>query len=79
MIISKNPYTGEEIAQIEEFTKEEIDQALSSAEKAFKSWSKTDMVYRSKLMMNAASELKENSKEYAQTITREMGKPIKQA
>ena len=79
MIISKNPYTGEEIAQIEEFTKAEIDQALSSAEKAFKSWSKTDVVYRSKLMMNAASELKENSKEYAQTITREMGKPIKQA
>ncbi len=79
MIISKNPYTGKEIAKIKEYTKTEINKALDQAANTFESWRKTDFVYRSKLMMSAASELKKNKNEYAKTITQEMGKPITQA
>ena len=79
MIISKNPYTGEEIASVKEFTKKEIDNALDAANNRFESWKKTDFKDRSKLMLQAAVELKKNKKGYAETITREMGKPISQS
>lgn len=79
MIISKNPYTGEEIASFEELNEEQIDEALKSANSRFSSWKKTSFAERSKLMKAAAEELNKNKKEYAQNITQEMGKPIKQS
>lgn len=79
MIISRNPYTGEEIASIKEFTKKEIDKALETANKRFDSWRNTSFEERTKFMLAAAKELKKNKQEYAETITLEMGKPISQA
>ena len=79
MIISTNPYTGEKLREHKEFTSEDIDKALSKADSAFKKWKKTDFSERSKLMKNASEELKKNKREYAEVITREMGKPIKQS
>src|SRR5680860_635346 len=79
MIVSRNPYNGEEIAKVKAFSKKEIDEALEVASNRFKSWKNTSFSSRSKLMMNVAKELKENKEEYAKTITLEMGKPITQA
>ncbi|WP_373058261.1 NAD-dependent succinate-semialdehyde dehydrogenase [Zunongwangia sp. H14] len=79
MIVSKNPYNGQEIQKFEEYTKDQIDEALEKATLTFKSWRKTSFTERSKLMKAAAEELKENKQEYAKDITLEMGKPIKQA
>lgn len=79
MIVSKNPYTGEEIKKFHELTSDEIDKALERAEERFHSWKNTSFEERSKLMRNAAEELKKNKEEYASDITNEMGKPIKQA
>jgi len=79
MIISINPYTGEEIARVKEFTKIEIDNALDTANHRYESWKKTDFNYRSALMLRAAIELRKNKIEYAETITKEMGKPISQS
>jgi len=79
MIISRNPYNGEEIAQIKEYTKADIDKALDLADNTFKSWKNTTFKHRSDLMMKAAAELKKNKAEYAKMITLEMGKPISQA
>ncbi|MFO7719139.1 MAG: NAD-dependent succinate-semialdehyde dehydrogenase [Gillisia sp.] len=79
MIISKNPYTGEEVGRIKESTKTEIDTILEEGAKRFNTWKKTDFKHRAGLMKNAAKELISNKKEYAETITREMGKPISQA
>lgn len=79
MIKSKNPYTGDEIAEIKDFSSEEIKDALEVANERFKSWSKTNFNHRAELMNRAAKELRENKKEYAETITREMGKPIQQS
>lgn len=79
MIVSRNPYNGEEIASIKKFSKKEINEALNVADNRFKTWKQTSFSERSKLMMAAAEELKKNKKEYAEIITLEMGKPISQA
>ncbi len=79
MIISRNPYSGEEIASIKELSKKEINETLEIAQNRFKSWRNTSFAERSKLMLAAAKELEKNKAEYAKTITLEMGKPINQA
>lgn len=79
MITSQNPYTGKQIAEIKEFDTEEIKQALEKAHNRFKTWRKTGFTERAGLMKKAADELRKNKKEYAETITKEMGKPITQS
>ncbi len=79
MIISRNPCTGEEVARLKESTKTEIDAILEAASKRFETWKKTDFKHRADLMKNAAKELISNKQEYAETITKEMGKPISQS
>lgn len=79
MILSRNPYNGEEVGRIKESTKTEIDTILEAASKRFETWKKTDYKHRAGLMRNAAKELISNKQEYAEMITKEMGKPISQA
>ncbi|HEY9185651.1 MAG TPA: NAD-dependent succinate-semialdehyde dehydrogenase [Salegentibacter sp.] len=79
MIISKNPYNGEEIFKIKEFTKKDIDNALANAEERFNSWKSISFGERAELLQNLAKELKRNSREYATDMSLEMGKPISQS
>tara|TARA_R100000789_G_scaffold71135_1_gene66906 strand:- start:1609 stop:2967 length:1359 start_codon:yes stop_codon:yes gene_type:complete len=79
MIISRNPYTGEEISNHHELSDTEVEKCIQKAHSRFKSWKETSFAERSNLMMKAAKELKDNSQEYAEAITKEMGKPITQA
>lgn len=79
MIISQNPYTGEKLKEHKEFSSEDIDKALQKANSVFKDWKKTSFSERSQLMRKAAEVLKKHKQEYAETITREMGKPITQS
>jgi succinate-semialdehyde dehydrogenase/glutarate-semialdehyde dehydrogenase len=79
MIISRNPYTGEEISSHHELSDNEVEKSIKKAHSRFKSWRETSFSERSNLMMKAAKELKDNSREYALAITEEMGKPITQA
>ena len=79
MIVSQNPYTGEILKEHREFTSEDIDKALEKADSEFKQWKKTEFSKRADLMLKAAEELKKNKQEYAETITKEMGKPISQS
>lgn len=79
MIISTNPYTGEKLSSHKELTKKEIEDALNAAHERFGTWKKTSFKKRATLMLKAAQELKANKKEYAETITKEMGKPISQS
>ena len=78
MILSKNPYTGETLQEHREFTSEDIDKALEKARfHISKSGKKPHFPERADLMLKASEELKKNKQEYAETMTREMGKPIK--
>ena len=79
MIISKNPYTEEKLEEHRESTSEDIDQALEKATVVFHEWKSTSFSFRSNLMLKAAEELRENKQEYAEDITKEMGKPITQS
>lgn len=79
MIISKNPYNGEEIARYQEDNTSAIDQKLQYAQDAFHSWKSVSFRERTLLMEKAAEDLINNKEEYAEMITREMGKPISQA
>jgi succinate-semialdehyde dehydrogenase/glutarate-semialdehyde dehydrogenase len=79
MMTSKNPYTGEELKQFEEMTSQEIDKSLKTAENSYQEWRKTSFKQRADLMRKAAAELRKNDTEYAETITKEMGKPITQS
>lgn len=79
MIVSKNPYTGEELKKFEEMSPEAVDKVLTTAEAAFKKWRKTGFSERARLLQKAAGELRKNKQEYAETITKEMGKPITQS
>lgn len=78
-MVSKNPYTGEELKKFEEMSKEEIDGALELADSAFRKWRKNSFNERAGLLKKAAGELRKNKREYAETITLEMGKPITQS
>lgn len=79
MIISKNPYNGEILSEHKEFSSEEISKALGKADAAFKDWRKTSFAERSRLLLKVADVLKQNKQEYAETMTKEMGKPISQS
>lgn len=79
MVKSINPYTGEELAKFNELTKSEVNKKLKIADKTFENWRHTSFEERSSLMLNLAGVLKKNKKEYAKTITLEMGKPISQS
>ena len=76
---SLNPYTGKELKTYKNHTKKEISEIIDKADAGFYSWRKTSFSERKKLMLAAASELKKNKIEYAETMTLEMGKPISQA
>ncbi|HER40983.1 MAG TPA: NAD-dependent succinate-semialdehyde dehydrogenase [Salinimicrobium catena] len=79
MILSKNPYSRETLAEHTEFSSEEISEAIGQADSAFKEWRKTSFEERSRLMLKVSEELKNNKKEFAETMTKEMGKPISQS
>ena len=79
MMTSKNPYNGEIIEEFKEYTKEEVNKAIDKAEERFKSWRKVSFSEKSKLLKNAAKELRKNQRSYAEDMTKEMGKPISQS
>lgn len=71
-----NPTTGSALEPINEHTTSEIEVALTQACETFDKWSE-DSVYKREQLIEAAGEvLHENKREYAELMTREMGKPI---
>jgi len=76
---SVNPATGAEIASYEPATEAEIETALDRATETFNSWSERPLRERETLLVSAAEVLRENKKQYAEQMTREMGKPLSQS
>ncbi|MFC7135399.1 MULTISPECIES: NAD-dependent succinate-semialdehyde dehydrogenase [Salinibaculum] len=74
-----NPATGEQIESYDEHTPEEVETVLSQAEAAFERWRTRPRRERETLLKSAGAVLRENARDYAQTMTREMGKPLAQA
>lgn len=76
---SINPYNGQVVGQYMSLTQKELDERLNNSQKAFASWRKVPLTERCKLLKKAGKVLGDNVEEYAQMITLEMGKPIKES
>ena len=74
-----NPYTGETVKTFDTATPEEINQAINSTDAAFREWSQTPIEDRAALLSRAAEILRANKRDYAETLTLEMGKLIAEA
>lgn len=73
------PYTLEVIAEYPLLSDGEIENCLAKSETAFAIWRKTPFSRRSDLMLKLADVLLAHRDEYAELITREMGKVLKEA
>lgn len=78
-IKSINPYNGKTLKSYTTHSEKEVVDALEKAKERFKEWKNVSFEKRKHLMLKAAEELRKNKKEYAETMTLEMGKPITQA
>ncbi|QIK62569.1 aldehyde dehydrogenase family protein [Leucobacter viscericola] len=75
-----NPATGETVAEYPDATAAEIEDALASAQKTYKEWSRTTTVaQRAALAQRAAELFDERKDELGAIINREMGKPLDQS
>lgn len=77
--VSINPANGETIASLPWATGPQVDIAITLADTAFRQWRKTAIEQRADALRAIGRVLRERGEEMAQCITREMGKPIKQA
>lgn len=75
-----DPATDDVISEYATATDAEIEAALTSADVAYRSWSKTTTVARRAELIRKVAELHDERKdELAATMQREMGKPLDQA
>jgi len=79
MFTSINPYDQSVIAEFPLHRDADIDKKLTRAATAFDHWRKETIAKRCALLQNVSNLLREHKEEYAQTITREMGKVITEA
>jgi succinate-semialdehyde dehydrogenase/glutarate-semialdehyde dehydrogenase len=75
----RDPGTGEVIATVADAGVAEAEAAVDQAALAGRSWSKTTLRQRSDLMRHAYDLLIERGEELALVISREMGKPLREA
>jgi acyl-CoA reductase-like NAD-dependent aldehyde dehydrogenase len=76
---SRNPTTGEVIAQYPEHTAAEVESCLARAWSGWKAWSATTPAARTGFLNKLADVLERRVEEYARLITQEMGKPFAEA
>lgn len=76
---SVNPATGNRLETYDAHTAGAVDDALDRSVETFEEWRDTSFQHRRTLLMDAAELLRERVDEYAELMTREMGKPIEQA
>jgi succinate-semialdehyde dehydrogenase/glutarate-semialdehyde dehydrogenase len=74
-----NPATEEEFETVPKAGSEDVAAAVAAAKDAFKEWSRKDPDDRAALMRAGIAKIQENSKEIAQLLTREQGKPFSEA
>ncbi|GLF82282.1 CoA-acylating methylmalonate-semialdehyde dehydrogenase [Bacillus safensis] len=74
-----NPATGAVIAEVPLSTIEDVDRAVQSANEAFKTWSKTAVPKRARILFKYQQLLVEKWEELAELVTLENGKSLTEA
>ncbi len=72
-----NASTEQAMGSIPEGTPEDVDRAVAAARRAFDGWAATDPAERAKAIQALSDGLKERAAEIAETITGEVGMPLK--
>ena len=75
----KNPATGELVDRVPSGTRDDVNAAVESAEAEFGVWSEKTMRERGILLGRAADLVRRDHKQLAELLTREQGKPIREA
>ena len=78
-ITAVNPATDETVETYEPATAADVEDALSRADEALDAWRKRPIRERETRLERVAELLRDRTDEYAELMTREMGKPIEQA
>ncbi|KAF5019530.1 hypothetical protein F66182_8472 [Fusarium sp. NRRL 66182] len=71
-----NPATGAKVAQVPEATKDDVDRAVASAQRAFPEWSALAPAKRGGYLKKLAALIKEHNDELALLEARSMGRPL---
>ncbi len=79
MLKTINPFTNEILAELELINVADLDDNLDRAQTGFVDWRQTSFDKRSQMLITLASTLKKNKDAYAQLISREMGKVLKES
>ncbi len=79
MIISVNPVTGEILQEYEQYSQHEVNEILENAKIAQESWQLTAFGERRNLFEKLSNHLTENEQHFAELITSEMGKPLRES
>jgi succinate-semialdehyde dehydrogenase/glutarate-semialdehyde dehydrogenase len=74
-----NPATDEVIGKLPHASKEDLDHALASAQKAFLTWRKSSPVERSRILRKVAELSRARAQDIGRNITMDMGKPLAEA
>jgi succinate-semialdehyde dehydrogenase / glutarate-semialdehyde dehydrogenase len=74
-----DPATEDTIGTVARATREDLDAALAAAERGFATWRDTSAYNRAKIMRKAADLLRERVEFVSWVMTREQGKPLKEA
>ncbi|MEO7295807.1 MAG: aldehyde dehydrogenase family protein, partial [Candidatus Limnocylindria bacterium] len=79
MISSINPATEETLAEFEQWSTDQVDEAIERVAAAQNTWRRMTIEERAVPMRRAAELLRERAGPYGALITSEMGKPIVEA
>ncbi|MES2535725.1 MAG: NAD-dependent succinate-semialdehyde dehydrogenase [Pseudomonadota bacterium] len=74
-----NPATEQEIGRLPHATRDDLDVALASSERAFRTWKTIAPYDRAKILKRAADLIRERAEPIARKITEEQGKAIGEA
>ncbi|WP_207934267.1 aldehyde dehydrogenase family protein [Actinomadura sp. KC06] len=76
---SRDPASGEVLAQVAEASPDDVDLAVESCSRGFRTWSGTRPLERGRVLMRIADAVRDNAERLAQLETRDNGKPLAQA
>ncbi|MYM88704.1 CoA-acylating methylmalonate-semialdehyde dehydrogenase [Rugamonas sp. FT82W] len=71
-----NPATQEVLARVPFATADEVEQAVSAGQRAFKTWRKTPIGARARIFLKYQQLIRENMADLAATLTAEQGKTL---
>ena len=75
-ITTVNPATEETLAEFSEMSASQIEDILRNTDAAFQAWRRVGLEDRVKRLRGLAARLREREAEYAELMSREMGKPL---